>query len=75
MGLECEHPFKSFGYDFVVPTLEGDFVNLDQGTGIVHIAPGTWCLTITILGIKEWILISVQTVEDDGIYNDHAKRF
>ena len=36
--------------------------------------PGTWCLTITILGIKNNIDI-IQTVEDDGIYNHHAKGF
>ena len=27
------------GYDFDVPLLEADFVTLEQGTGIVHIAP------------------------------------
>ena len=72
-GTICEHPFKSFGYDFLVPTLEGDFVNLDQGTGIVHIAPGHG-LDDYNLGIKNNIDI-IQTVEDDGIYNHHAKGF
>ena len=37
---QCEHPFKSIGYDFIVRPFHGDFVNLEQGTGIVHIAPG-----------------------------------
>ena len=36
---ECEHPFKKLGYDFVVKLFHGDFVNLEQGTGVVHIAP------------------------------------
>ena len=29
-GTECEHPFKSLGYNFIVKAFEGDFVNLDQ---------------------------------------------
>ena len=28
------------GYNFVVRPYHGDFVNLEQGTGVVHIAPG-----------------------------------
>ena len=72
-GTECEHPFKSLGYDFKVRALEGDFVNLEQGTGIVHIAPGHGADDYN-LGIKNDVEI-VQTVEDDGIYNHHALGF
>ena len=72
-GTECEHPFKNIGYDFKVKVLEGDFVNLEQGTGIVHIAPGHG-LDDYNLGIKNGIDI-VQTLEDDGKYNHHAKGF
>ena len=39
-GTECDHPFKLLGYNFKVKAFEGEFVNLEQGTGIVHIAPG-----------------------------------
>ena len=35
----CQHPFLNLGYDYDVPMLEGDFVTLEQGTGIVHMAP------------------------------------
>ena len=28
------------GYKFVIKALEADFINLEQGTGIVHVAPG-----------------------------------
>jgi isoleucyl-tRNA synthetase len=72
-GSICEHPFKKIGYDFHVRALEGDFVNLDQGTGIVHIAPGHGVDDYN-LGIKNDIDI-VQTLEDDGKYNHHAKGF
>ena len=70
---ECEHPFKCLGYNFIVRALEGDFVNLEQGTGIVHIAPGHGADDYN-LGINNGIEI-VQTVEDDGKYNQHAVGF
>jgi len=72
-GTECEHPFKSFGYNFIVKALAGDFVNLEQGTGIVHIAPGHGVDDYNI-GLKNGVDI-VQTVEDDGKYNEHAIGF
>ena len=72
-GTECEHPFKSLGYKFIVRALAGDFVNLDQGTGIVHIAPGHGADDYN-LGIKNNVEI-VQTVEDDGKYNSNALGF
>ena len=70
---QCEHPFKSIGYDFIVRPFHGDFVNLEQGTGIVHIAPGHGDDDYN-LGIKNGVDI-VQTVQDDGKYNKHAKGF
>ena len=72
-GTECDHPFKKIGYNFAVRALEGDFVNLEQGTGIVHVAPGHGADDYN-LGIKNNIDI-VQTVEDDGKYNHHAVGF
>ena len=35
----CNHPFLKLGYDYNVPMLDANFVNLEQGTGIVHCAP------------------------------------
>ncbi len=70
---ECQHPFKNIGYDFIVKVLAADFVNLEQGTGIVHIAPGHGADDYN-LGVKNNIEI-VQTVTDDGKYNEQAKGF
>ena len=70
---ECEHPFQKLGYNFVVKPFHGEFVNLEQGTGIVHIAPGHGDDDY-VLGIKNNIDI-IQTVEDDGKYNHHALGF
>ena len=57
----------------IVRSFHGDFVNLEQGTGIVHIAPGHGDDDYH-LGIKNNIEI-VQTVLDDGKFNQHAKGF
>jgi isoleucyl-tRNA synthetase len=72
-GTECAHPFRGYGYDFIVKVLPGDFVTLEQGTGIVHIAPGHGADDYN-LGIKFNIDV-VQTVEDDGKYNNNAPGF
>ena len=39
-GTTCKHPLKDHGYDFNVPALPAAFANTEEGTGIVHIAPG-----------------------------------
>ncbi len=72
-SCECEHPFKELGYDFIVKPFHGDFVNLEQGTGVVHIAPGHGDDDY-VLGIENNVDI-IQTVQDDGKYNQHAVGF
>jgi isoleucyl-tRNA synthetase len=39
-GTIASHPLRGRGYDFEVPLLAAGFVESDQGTGLVHIAPG-----------------------------------
>ncbi|MDC0903704.1 isoleucine--tRNA ligase [Pelagibacteraceae bacterium] len=39
VGTICSHPFVEMNFKHDVPMLEAGFVNLDQGTGIVHCAP------------------------------------
>ncbi len=72
-SCECEHPFKQLGYDFIVKPFHGEFVNLEQGTGVVHIAPGHGDDDY-VLGIENNVDI-IQTVQDDGKYNKHAVGF
>jgi len=38
-GTICSHPFLKMGFEYDVPMLDAHFVNLEQGTGIVHCAP------------------------------------
>ena len=72
-GTICSHPFiqMDFGYD--VPMLDADFVNLDQGTGIVHCAPShgpddfNLCLKNNIP--------SLYTVDSAGLYTKEIPYF
>ena len=64
----CQHPFLDLGYDYDIPMLEGDFVTLEQGTGVVHAAPShgpddfNLCLKH---GLK-----APDTINDAGIYSE-----
>ena len=72
-GLVCRHPFHEHGYEFEVRALKGDFVTLETGTGIVHIAPGhgadDW-----ELGMKNGVAVP-NTVNADGTYTDQVPMF
>src|SRR5438270_1003082 len=65
-GTVARHPLHGQGYDFPVPLLAADFVAADQGTGLVHIAPGH--------GADDWELGQANglpvpdTVGADGVY-------
>jgi len=69
----CSHPLNNMGYDYDVPMLDGDFVTLEQGTGIVHCAPShgpddfNLCLNH---GIK-----ASNTMDDSGIYTKEVPFF
>jgi isoleucyl-tRNA synthetase len=72
-GTIARHPLHGRGYDFNVPLLAADFVVADQGTGLVHIAPGH--------GADDWELGQVNgvpvpdTVGPDGVYLPHVPLF
>jgi isoleucyl-tRNA synthetase len=72
-GTVCAHPLRGKGYDFDVPALAADFATDEEGTGIVHIAPGH--------GADDWELgrrngiEPPQTVAEDGTYYEHIPLF
>jgi len=73
VGTICKHPFETLGYNFDVPLLEARFVNLEQGTGIVHCAPShgpddfNLCLKHNIP--------SKYTIDNAGYYTDEIIYF
>ena len=72
-GTISAHPLRGQGYDYDVPALAADFATTDEGTGIVHIAPGhgadDW-----VLGMQNGVEVP-QTVSEDGTYFDHVPLF
>lgn len=84
-GTICAHPLRGQGYDFDVRVLPAEFVTIESGTGLVHIAPSHG-LDDFALG-KEYGLEIPYTVEPDGryvtslplfggarVYNDEGKK-
>jgi isoleucyl-tRNA synthetase len=74
-GSVCAHPLRGKGYEFDVPVWAGDFVDLETGTGFVHIAPGhgkddfeLWCRHRSQADIPF-------TVAADGVYTNAAPGF
>ncbi|GAB6052745.1 isoleucine--tRNA ligase [Magnetospira thiophila] len=72
-GTVCHHPLHGAGYDFDVPLLSAGFVEVDTGTGFVHIAPGhgqdDW-----ELGIANGVAVP-DTVGPDGAFFEHVPLF
>ena len=72
-GTICSHPFIKMDFDYDVPMLDAQFVNLDQGTGIVHCAPShgpddfNLCLKNNIP--------SLYTVDNAGLYTKEIPYF
>ncbi len=72
-GTFCSHPFKNLGFKYDIPLLDANFVNLEQGTGIVHCAPShgpddyNLCLQNNIP--------SKYTVDDSGKYTKEIPFF
>ncbi len=71
----CRHPLHNLDdyYGFDVPLLAADFVELDTGSGFVHVAPGhgsdDW-----ELGVANDIAVP-DTVDADGAFFDHVGLF
>jgi len=72
-GTICSHPFIKMNFDYDVPMLDAQFVNLEQGTGIVHCAPShgpddfNLCLKNNIP--------SLYTVDSAGLYTKEIPYF
>jgi isoleucyl-tRNA synthetase len=72
-GMVARHPFAGKGYEFSVPLLPGGFVTTEQGTGLVHIAPGHGADDYD-LGRAHDIEIP-QTIDGDSRYFPHVPLF
>ncbi len=72
-GTICAHPLRGQGFDYDVPALAADFATTEEGTGIVHIAPGhgadDW-----VLGMQNGVEVP-HTVGEDGCFFEHVPLF
>ena len=72
-GTICSHPFLKMKFEYDVPMFEAGFVDLEQGTGIVHCAPShgpddfNLCLKNNIQ--------SSYTVDNAGLYTKEIPYF
>ena len=64
-GLQLRHPF----YERLVPVILADFVTLDAGVGLVHIAPGHG-LDDYIAGLKYGLEVANPVGDDGKFYAD-----
>ena len=72
-GTLCHHPLHDKGYEFEVRALPADFVEIDTGTGFVHIAPGHGAEDWE-LGMKHGVPVP-DTVEGDGTFFPNVPLF
>ncbi|MBM3507406.1 MAG: isoleucine--tRNA ligase [Alphaproteobacteria bacterium] len=72
-GAKLAHPLRGKGYDFDVPVLPAGFVDMETGTGFVHIAPGHGEDDF-ILGQQHGIEVP-QTVGEDGRFYERVPLF
>jgi len=68
-----DHPMAAYGYDHAVPMLPADYVTTDQGTGIVHIAPGHGAEDY-VLGLAHGVPVP-ETIGADGRVMEHLPIF
>jgi isoleucyl-tRNA synthetase len=72
-GTLCRHPLAGQGYDFDVPLLPGDHVTEEDGTGLVHTAPGHGAEDF-VVGQQFGIEVP-HTVDGAGRFYDHVPLF
>ena len=72
-GTVLRHPLRGRGYDFPVPLLPADFVDTEQGTGLVHIAPSHGADDFE-LGAAHGLEVP-DTVAEDGVYTEQVPLF
>ncbi len=72
-GTVCAHPLRGQGYDYDVPLYDADYVEVDSGTGFVHIAPGHGTDDYE-LGLRHNLEMPM-TVDGDGRFMAHVPLF
>jgi isoleucyl-tRNA synthetase len=72
-GSICAHPLRGRGYDFDVPMLPAGFVEVETGTGFVHIGPGHGADDFEVA--RRFGIEVPRTVDADGSFLPHVPLF
>ena len=73
VGAVAAHPLAAFGYGTESPVMAADFVTMDQGTGVVHIAPGHGADDFN-LGTANGLEVT-DYLDGDSMYRAHVPHF
>ena len=73
VGAVAAHPLAAFGYGTESPVMAADFVTMDQGTGVVHIAPGHGADDFN-LGVANGLEVT-DYLDGDSMYRAHVPHF
>ena len=73
VGAAAAHPLAAFGYGTESPVMAADFVTMDQGTGVVHIAPGHGADDFN-LGVANGLEVT-DYLDGDSAYRPHVPHF
>ncbi len=73
VGAVAAHPLASLGYTTESPVMAADFVTMDQGTGVVHIAPGHGADDFN-LGTANGLEVT-DYLDGDSVYRSHVPHF
>lgn len=71
VGLEYQPLYKFYQVDKKAKVVEGDFVSLEEGTGIVHIAPAFGAEDLQLA--KKWNLPIILSVDEEGKFKTEVK--
>jgi isoleucyl-tRNA synthetase len=81
-NMTLKHPFRGRGYEFIVPLLDGDHVTDEDGTGLVHTAPGhgrddfeIWMSVKSSLEASDIDTAIPYTVDENGAFTAQAPGF
>ncbi|MCY4231955.1 MAG: isoleucine--tRNA ligase [Alphaproteobacteria bacterium] len=73
VGAVAAHPLADLGYKTEAPVMAADFVTMDQGTGVVHIAPGHGADDFG-LGVAHGLEVT-DYLDGDSVYRPHVPHF
>jgi len=74
-GTVCAHPLRGQGFDYDVPLHAAPFVTTEQGSGLVHMAPGYGMDEFQLNRDENLGMEVAEILNDDGTYRANVPLF